>query len=636
VTVASPQRFNSRTNPCPVCGGGADLPSGNGSRCYGFLSSDGAYAHCTREVLAGPLPEEDGGTYPHRLKGDCRCGQRHDGATDQNGSTPKGEPVATYNYGGALKERFELPDGTKFFRWPKGTRMADMPLYGADRLTDGPVIFCEGEKACEALWRAGFQAVTNAGGAKQKDFGIALEVLRGHDVYQWADNDPDGVGLMSHVAVLLPPIAKSLHRITWTDAPPKGDAFDALTAGVDVQALIDDAKRIEASDGLPRPIAWGEFWATDHKAEDFLLDPLLPRGKSIAVFAPGGGGKSEPLLYCAACLATGRRVLDTPAGACVDVIYVDKEMAEGDVAERLDAMGFGSSDDLSHLHYFLLPDLPPLDTPDGGQVLLALARKYNAQLVIIDTLIRVLSGGENDADTLRNFHTFTGQPLKALGITVVRLDHTGRDLAKGARGTSAKQDDIDLSWLLTMTDNGTRLKATKRRQSWIPETVDLVRIEDPLRYEVAVESWPAGTADLARLMDDLGIAIDCPSRKAQELLKQAGKQRQRTLVLAALKYRIKAGNHTRNHPLSPNGNHLGNHSGNRIWEPLGNHSEPLTEASGTTGSPYKGNQVPSPVAEPGCERCGKELGIGAAYSPTGDLLCAACCSANQIEAEVTR
>lgn len=78
--VPTAHRFTKR-NPCPVCGGGHNLPSGQGIRCYGFLSSDERYAHCTREEHAHGLLQESGGTFAHRLDGPCNFGQMH-GAVD--------------------------------------------------------------------------------------------------------------------------------------------------------------------------------------------------------------------------------------------------------------------------------------------------------------------------------------------------------------------------------------------------------------------------------------------------------------------------------------------------------------------------------------------------------------------------
>ena len=59
VMVASSQRFNP-TYPCPICAGHNKHRRGRGERCYGFLSDDGEWAHCTREELAGGIAVIDG------------------------------------------------------------------------------------------------------------------------------------------------------------------------------------------------------------------------------------------------------------------------------------------------------------------------------------------------------------------------------------------------------------------------------------------------------------------------------------------------------------------------------------------------------------------------------------------------
>src|SRR5829696_8663764 len=75
--VGSNQRFTVH-RPCPICGGYPGLPKGRGIRCYGFLGSDGRYAHCTREELGGGFDvEPNSDTYAHKLSGDCRCGATH-------------------------------------------------------------------------------------------------------------------------------------------------------------------------------------------------------------------------------------------------------------------------------------------------------------------------------------------------------------------------------------------------------------------------------------------------------------------------------------------------------------------------------------------------------------------------------
>jgi hypothetical protein len=74
--VRSDQRF-TRNNPCPVCGGWNTMRRGHGSRCWGYASDDGQYAHCVRPEYAGRLDPNGGGAYAHRLAGGCRCGVDH-------------------------------------------------------------------------------------------------------------------------------------------------------------------------------------------------------------------------------------------------------------------------------------------------------------------------------------------------------------------------------------------------------------------------------------------------------------------------------------------------------------------------------------------------------------------------------
>jgi hypothetical protein len=58
VSVSSAQRFTA-SKPCPVCGGYEGAERGNGSRCYGFFSTDGKYAHCARIDIFEGEPDAD-------------------------------------------------------------------------------------------------------------------------------------------------------------------------------------------------------------------------------------------------------------------------------------------------------------------------------------------------------------------------------------------------------------------------------------------------------------------------------------------------------------------------------------------------------------------------------------------------
>ena len=148
----------------------------------------------------------------------------------------------------AEKGRFETPGGQKTFRWRKpgeerwlgGVNLKEMPLYGVHLLKQRPaepVYFVEGEKACEACWEAGLLAVTHGGGAGIKDFGSALDALRGRTVYLWADNDAPGRAYMNLLAVKLAGIADVRLVTPPLALPEKGDAFDYFASGGTVLGL---------------------------------------------------------------------------------------------------------------------------------------------------------------------------------------------------------------------------------------------------------------------------------------------------------------------------------------------------------------------------------------------------------------
>lgn len=286
------------------------------------------------------------------------------------------------------------------------------------------------------------------------------------------------------------------------------------------------------------PVDWAALWATEPIGEDWAVEPILPRGRQGGLFAPAGLGKSLIACDIAAAKACGRSVLGQPAKAPVSVVYLDLEMTAEDLRERLLDFGYGPEDDLSMLHYYQLPTLPPLDTVGGGDVLMAICERYRPELVVIDTMARVVEGDENNADTYRAFYRCTGSRLKAAGIALLRLDHSGKDIARGQRGSSSKADDLDLIWRMSLAEDQIILTRTKSRVSYVAAEVALTRVTEPvLRHVLAPVGVPAGTASTADLLDRLEVALDASSAVAAAALTRHGSGRRKAVVLAALKYR---------------------------------------------------------------------------------------------------
>jgi len=504
------------------------------------------------------------------------------------------------------------------------------PLYHLPQVlraveTGRTIWIVEGEKDAENLqWHVpqGDVVTTNSGGAKYWRPHHA-KTLQGANVIVVPDNDNAGKERAVNIVTSLIGIARTVRVIAVPE--PHKDASDALRVGIEPPrwrnvpddefitwaAVTDTPTDTDSPD--PIIVNWPDFWATDHVTEDWLIEPLLPAGRAISVYAPAKTGKSLVILSAVAAACTGRSVWGLPAQPPVRILYLDYEMTPNDLRERLELLGYGPEIDLSNLRYALIPSLPPFDTPEGGQALLELAQAENVRGIIIDTFGRATQGDENDADTTRAYYRNTGGLLKKHGIASLRTDHAGKDLERGQRGSSAKNDDVDLVHKLTRTDDGVRLTRTHSRMSWIPELIELVRHEDDygvwdFRRAAGTGGWPARTKEAAERLDELGLPVNIATRKAAEALKAAGDGFRRQVVNAAVKYRKQGLRPVDNpekwfpEPLSQTASEpaAGTTTRNSLppaAEPVGNHPEPVGQAPWEPGSPPKGGTGPSPTPD---------------------------------------
>jgi hypothetical protein len=297
-----------------------------------------------------------------------------------------------------------------------------------------------------------------------------------------------------------------------------------------------DREADESSAACRTPLLdWSTFWEVESNDAEWAYPDVLARGRGHAIYAAHKTGKSLLALFMAAALATGPESLV--------VVYLDYEMSEADLRERLVDMGYGSASDLSRLRYALLPSMPPLDTAEGALVLTGLLDRVQADwpdhhlVVVIDTIGRAVSGEENSADTFRAFYQHTGMELKRRGCTWLRLDHAGKESSQGQRGSSAKGDDVDLVWKLTQTENGVQLQRELARMSWVPEQITFKINTSPLDFVRLASDWPAGTDEVAYWLDKYDVALGATCSAAMAVLREHDVPKRKQLVLAALRYR---------------------------------------------------------------------------------------------------
>lgn len=261
-------------------------------------------------------------------------------------------------------------------------------------------------------------------------------------------------------------------------------------------------------------VNWHDLMSKPPAEADWLADSFLAKGRQHSLAASHKTGKSLFLLSTCARLAIGRDPFD-PSRQIepVKTLYLDMEMTEEDLRERLDDMGHTDPADwemfMQNFTYLLLPNFAPLDTPHGAAELAEVLDHVQPDLIAIDTFSRVTVGDENDASTTQDFYKYTGIEIKRRKITSVRLDHFGKDTAKGTRGSSAKGDDVDVGWEIKATETGHQLIRQFARMGWVPEKVEFNQTSEPLGWEHGTTSWPKGTMDAVALLDQIEWPLDC-------------------------------------------------------------------------------------------------------------------------------
>lgn len=273
-----------------------------------------------------------------------------------------------------------------------------------------------------------------------------------------------------------------------------------------------------------QPVDWAALLSMEPPAADWLLYPFVERGQHSSLYSESKAGKSL-LVFDMLRRACKGSQLDGSQTRPIRALYLDYENPEEDLQLRAHALQATASD-LEGLVYIQFPDLPPLDSKEGGAELSALVEQHDVDLVVIDTISRAVDGLENESSTWNRLYQYTLIPLKQHGIASLRLDHSGKTPESGARGSSAKSADVDAVW--SMKYNKAKcersLRRTHTRRGRGPDEVQLRVDENPLQH-VHQRSTHGGEDEVERLsreLDRLGVAPDAGRPTAAKALREAG------------------------------------------------------------------------------------------------------------------
>lgn len=348
-------------------------------------------------------------------------------------------------------------------------------LVGMMQNPDAPVFIVEGEKAAERLCQLGLVASTNHGGAKNWKPELN-QYFKGRNVIVLPDNDDAG---RAHADVVISQLYGTANAIKRVDLPgdEKDDVVDWLFKGGDTRQLMELVKATPPIAAEPEPAepedkpdvfeTYSLEYLRNMPPVEWLVDGLLTAHGFAVLYGAPGIGKSFLSIDIALSVAHGMpwHGRATKPGA---VLYLAAE-GVGGLGKRVRSwQAHYNAHGVTDFHVLPMA-VKILEAPDLEKLLRTIDN-FGVQfsVIVIDTVARTLAStgsDENDATAMGQFGEMCGVIQRHAGCAVLAVHHSGKDAARGMRGSSSLQGLADSVLELTASEAILTLKVQKQKDA---------------------------------------------------------------------------------------------------------------------------------------------------------------------------
>lgn len=315
------------------------------------------------------------------------------------------------------------------------------------------IFIVEGEKCADELSARGLLATTNSGGAGNWK-PILNHHFKGRDVVIIPDNDSAGCAHALRVVQNLFGVANSLKILELPRLPEKGDIADWFAEGndtVDLAELVDQAsiidqppvENIDESEDYYRFLTVSDLYHLPEPRP--LVEGLISENSFCVMYGAPGSGKS----FCA---------LDIGLSISSGMPWHNKQIQQGSVLYIVgEGVGGLKRRVKAFQHYHGLDSVGSFLTLEQAvnfrddssikRLLRLIDREdENFNVVIVDTVARALPGSDENSATDRGAFVDACDRIRHhTGAAVLGVHHSGKDVSRGMRGSSALLGAVDTS-----------------------------------------------------------------------------------------------------------------------------------------------------------------------------------------------
>ena len=301
------------------------------------------------------------------------------------------------------------------------------------------IYITEGEKDADKLAAEGLVATTNSGGASMRWLESYTESIKNAvNVVIVADKDDAGRKHSEEVRAALDGKVGSLAVVElpdWKGRPVK-DAADFFYAGATVFEFVECVRRIIEKNKEPEAVDAAYYIRTAPPPCTPIIEGIFDDGDKVPVIGSSKARKSFFVLQLAISVATGRpNFLGWKIPSARRVLILQLEIKDVHYWRRVNhvafAMGIAPESVAGRLHVASLRGKRV-----NPELILRLADKHKAELIIIDPLYKLTEGDENKAEDMKPTLAMFDRLAEESGAAVMYVHHN-------AKGTAGDRDTRD-------------------------------------------------------------------------------------------------------------------------------------------------------------------------------------------------
>lgn len=222
------------------------------------------------------------------------------------------------------------------------------------------------------------------------------------------------------------------------------------------------------------------------KRTDWLITNYLPSASVGTINGPSGGFKSFLTLDMAYHISTGKMWCDNRVKQG-SVLYVAGEGASG-VKKRIKALELVHGEDACNLHVISVP-VHVAEYKNQTRILntirhIETVTNTKVKLLILDTLARNYSGDENTAKDMNQFVLGCDIVKMNAGVSIICVHHTGKDVSKGARGSSSLKAACDFEFFVKRDANSNSYQLVNSKQKDADEAPTIEHTLDEISLDI--------------------------------------------------------------------------------------------------------------------------------------------------------